>query len=59
MRGIMAYGDETLPKTLPWDKPPAMTVVTSRISLDEAEIEETFVRASGPGGQNVSTFKTS
>ena len=55
----MAYGDETLPKTLPWDKPPAMTVVTSRISLDEAEIEETFVRASGPGGQNVSTFKTS
>ena len=27
--------------------------VTDEISLDPAEIEETFVRASGPGGQNV------
>ncbi len=27
--------------------------VTDAISLDPAEIEETFVRASGPGGQNV------
>ncbi|WP_096702342.1 alternative ribosome rescue aminoacyl-tRNA hydrolase ArfB [Magnetospirillum sp. 15-1] len=30
-----------------------MIPVTNRISLDESEIEETFVRASGPGGQNV------
>ncbi|HEV7872790.1 MAG TPA: peptide chain release factor-like protein, partial [Enterovirga sp.] len=30
-----------------------MIPVTSRISLDESEIEESFVRASGPGGQNV------
>lgn len=28
-------------------------VVTPRIALDEAELEERFVRASGPGGQNV------
>lgn len=27
--------------------------VTDTISLDPAEIEESFVRASGPGGQNV------
>lgn len=27
--------------------------VTPMISLDESEIEERFVRASGPGGQNV------
>ncbi len=27
--------------------------ITDEISLDPAEIEETFVRASGPGGQNV------
>jgi len=27
--------------------------VTPRIMLDENELEETFIRASGPGGQNV------
>jgi ribosome-associated protein len=30
-----------------------MIQVTDDISLDESELEETFVRASGPGGQNV------
>lgn len=30
-----------------------MIKITRSISLDEREIEETFVRASGPGGQNV------
>ena len=30
-----------------------MIPVTDQISLDEAELEESFVRASGPGGQNV------
>ena len=30
-----------------------MLRITSRISLDEGEIEERFIRASGPGGQNV------
>lgn len=30
-----------------------MIPVTSRIALDESEIEEVFIRASGPGGQNV------
>ena len=28
-------------------------VITRSISIDPSEIEETFVRASGPGGQNV------
>ncbi len=30
-----------------------MIQVTHTIALDEAEIEESFIRASGPGGQNV------
>ena len=30
-----------------------MIRVTARIALDEAEITEDFLRASGPGGQNV------
>jgi ribosome-associated protein len=30
-----------------------MIVITDRIALDEVEIVVTFIRASGPGGQNV------
>jgi ribosome-associated protein len=30
-----------------------MIQVTPSIALDEAEIQESFIRASGPGGQNV------
>jgi ribosome-associated protein len=35
-----------------------MIRVTARISLDEKELEENFVRASGPGGQNVNKVST-
>src|SRR5499426_802162 len=31
----------------------AMLRITDRISIDDSELEESFIRASGPGGQNV------
>ena len=35
-----------------------MLQVTKEIALDPAELEEVFVRASGPGGQNVNKVST-
>ncbi len=35
-----------------------MIVITPKIQLDEDEIQESFVRASGPGGQNVNKVST-
>ena len=35
-----------------------MLRVTDKISLDPAELEEVFLRASGPGGQNVNKVST-
>jgi ribosome-associated protein len=35
-----------------------MIRVTDTISLDEDELQESFVRASGPGGQNVNKVST-
>jgi ribosome-associated protein len=35
-----------------------MIRVTDTITLDEAELEESFVRSSGPGGQNVNKLST-
>jgi ribosome-associated protein len=35
-----------------------MIRITESISIDEAELEERFVRASGPGGQNVNKVAT-
>ena len=35
-----------------------MIRVTDRISIDDSEISETFVRSSGPGGQNVNKLST-
>jgi ribosome-associated protein len=32
--------------------------ITDEISIDEREIEESFVRSSGPGGQNVNKLST-
>ncbi len=36
----------------------ALIPVTDRIALDEAELDFSFVRASGPGGQNVNKVST-
>jgi ribosome-associated protein len=35
-----------------------MIRINDRISIDEGEIEESFVRSSGPGGQNVNKLST-
>ena len=35
-----------------------MIRITDSISIDEAELEESFVRSSGPGGQNVNKLST-
>jgi ribosome-associated protein len=35
-----------------------MIQVTSRIAIEERELEERFIRASGPGGQNVNKVAT-
>jgi ribosome-associated protein len=35
-----------------------MIRITPRISIDEAELDETFIRSSGPGGQNVNKLST-
>jgi ribosome-associated protein len=36
----------------------AMIHITDRIQIDDGEIDERFVRASGPGGQNVNKVAT-
>jgi ribosome-associated protein len=35
-----------------------MIRINHRIAIDEGEIEESFIRASGPGGQNVNKLAT-
>jgi ribosome-associated protein len=35
-----------------------MIRITDRIAIDESELSEAFVRASGPGGQNVNKLST-
>jgi ribosome-associated protein len=35
-----------------------MLIITPSLALDESELHETFVRAAGPGGQNVNKVAT-
>jgi ribosome-associated protein len=37
----------------------SVIIVTPDISIDESELQEEFIRASGPGGQNVNKVATS
>src|ERR1700735_1209202 len=41
-----------------WITLPPMIPITPHIAIGEDEIEESFVRASGPGGQNVNKAST-
>ncbi len=36
----------------------ALIQITNRLSIDERELEESFIQASGPGGQNVNKVAT-
>ena len=35
-----------------------MIRITDHIALDESELDESFIRSSGPGGQNVNKLST-
>jgi ribosome-associated protein len=37
---------------------PEMIAITEAVAIEERELEETFVRSSGPGGQNVNKLAT-
>jgi len=37
---------------------PRMIRITPHIALDESELDESFIRSSGPGGQNVNKLST-
>jgi ribosome-associated protein len=37
---------------------PSMIRITNHIAIEESEIAESFIRASGPGGQNVNKLST-
>lgn len=37
---------------------PEMIAITETLAIDERELDETFVRSSGPGGQNVNKLAT-
>ena len=54
----VVHGSQLSGFALGRDDKPRMIRVTETIAIDEREIEESFIRASGPGGQNVNKLAT-
>lgn len=51
--GMSPLHPDTREKCQKWCYQGPMIEITENISIEENEIEESFIRASGPGGQNV------
>jgi ribosome-associated protein len=57
---IIRYGVKRYVPTFPGDAAPhhIMIPIIGQIAIDDSRIEESFIRASGPGGQNVNKVAT-
>ena len=54
----LLHGEEPKIGTKKPEFKPMLIPITSRISIDDSELEFAFVRSSGPGGQNVNKLST-
>jgi len=56
--GGLDAGDRSVDIYANSDRWPVVIRITDNLAIDEREVEERFVRASGPGGQNVNKVAT-